>query len=163
MGEAESSYQLGIDAAELERLDLQGRVLAPATRTILQAAGLARDMRVLDLGCGAGDAAFVAAELVGSTGEIIGVDQSADSVAKARARAEARVLANVRFTVRDIHERAPDGPFDAIIGRLVLMYVPDPAAVLRTQASALRAGGSWHRSSSTFTAPARCRPRRWSR
>jgi len=141
MGEAESSYQLGIDAAELERLDVQGRVLAPATRTILQVAGLASEMRVLDLGCGAGDVAFVAAELVGSTGEIVGVDQSADSIAKARARAEARLLANVRFTVRDIHERAPDGPFDAIIGRLVLMYVPDPAAVLRTQASALRAGG----------------------
>ena len=50
-------------------------------------------------------------------------------------------MSNVRFTVGDIHAPAPDEPFDAIIGRLVLMYIPDPAAVLPTQASSLRAGG----------------------
>ena len=40
MSSAETGYQLGSDAAELQRLDLQGRVLAPATRTILAAAGV---------------------------------------------------------------------------------------------------------------------------
>ncbi len=55
MSSAETGYQLGSHAAELERLDLQGRVLAPATRMILQTAGIRRDMRVLDLGSGAGD------------------------------------------------------------------------------------------------------------
>ena len=141
MGSEETGYQLGSDAAELERLDLQGRVLAPATRAILQTAGVRRDMRVLDLGSGAGDVAFVAAELAGPGGEVVGIDQSPDSVAKATARAAERGLSNVRFVAGDIHDRAPDGPFDAIIGRLVLMYVPDPAAVLRTQASVLRPGG----------------------
>jgi SAM-dependent methyltransferase len=85
--------------------------------------------------------AFVAAELVGSTGEVVGVDQSAESVARATVRAGERGVSNVRFVVGDIHDRAPDGPFDAIIGRLVLMYVPDPAAVLRTQAALLRGCG----------------------
>jgi SAM-dependent methyltransferase len=141
MGSAGNGYQLGSDAAELERLDLQGRVLAPATRTILQMAGVRRDMRVLDLGSGAGDVAFVAAELAGPAGAVVGIDQSPDSVAKATARAAERGLSNVRFVVGDINDRAPDGPFDAIIGRLVLMYVPDPAAVLRTQAGMLRSGG----------------------
>lgn len=47
----------------------------------------------------------------------------------------------MRFFVGDIQEPAFDGPSDAIIGRLVLRYVPDPAAVLRTQASLLRSGG----------------------
>jgi SAM-dependent methyltransferase len=141
MGSAETGYPLGSDAAELERLDLQGRVLAPATRTILETVGLHGGMRVLDLGSGAGDVSFVAAELVGAAGEVVGLDQSAESVAKATMRAGERGLSNVRFVVGDIHDRAPDGPFDAIIGRLVLMYVPDPAAVLRTQAGLLRAGG----------------------
>jgi SAM-dependent methyltransferase len=141
MSSAETGYQLGSDAAELVRLDLQGRVLAPATRTILDTAGVSRDMRVLDLGSGAGDVAFAAAELAGPAGEVVGIDQSPDSVAKATARAAERDLSNVRFMVGDIHDRAPDGPFDAIIGRLVLMYVPDPAAVLRTQAGLLRPGG----------------------
>jgi SAM-dependent methyltransferase len=141
MGSAETGYQLGSDASELQRLDRQGRVLAPATRTILQAAGVRRDMRVLDLGSGAGDVAFLAAELTGPAGEVVGIDQSPDAVAKATARAAERGLPNVRFIAGDIHDRVPDGPFDAIIGRLVLMYVPDPAAVLRTQAGLLRSGG----------------------
>ena len=141
MASADSGYQLGSDAAELERLDRQGRVLAPATRTILETAGLRSGMRVLDLGSGAGDAAFVAAELVGSAGEVVGLDQSPESVGKATVRAGERGLPNVRFVVGDIHDRAPAGPYDAIIGRLVLMYVRDPAAVLRTQAALLRAGG----------------------
>ena len=140
MGSEETGYQLGSDAAS-ERLDLQGRVLAPATRAILQTAGVRRGMRVLDLGSGAGDVAFVAAELAGPAGEVVGIDQSPDAVAKATARAGQRGLSNVRFVAGDIHDRAPDGPFDAIIGRLVLMYVPDPAAVLRTQAGVLRSGG----------------------
>ena len=141
MSSAETGYQLGSDAAELKRLDLQGRVLAPATRTILATAGVRPGMRVLDLGSGAGDAAFVAAGLVGPAGEVVGIDQSPDAVAKATVRAAKRRMSNVRFVSGDIHDPAPDGPFDAIIGRLVLMYVPDPAAVLRTQAGVLRSGG----------------------
>jgi SAM-dependent methyltransferase len=141
MSSAETGYQLGSDAAELKRLDLQGRVLAPATRTILAAAGIRPGMRVLDLGSGAGDMAFAAAELAGPAGEVVGIDQSPDAVAKAAARAGQRGLSNVRFIAGDIHDQAPDGPFDAITGRLVLMYVPDPAAVLRTQAGVLRPGG----------------------
>jgi trans-aconitate methyltransferase len=48
---------------------------------------------------------------------------------------------HVRFVEGDIHDPAPGGPFDAIVGRLVLMYVPGPAEVLRRQATGLRAGG----------------------
>jgi SAM-dependent methyltransferase len=136
-----SGYQLGSDASELERLDLQGRALAPATRTIFQSAGLVEGMRVLDLGSGSGAVSFVVAELVGSDGQVVGIDQSPDAVANATARASERGLSNVRFVVGDIHERAPGGPFDAIVGRLVLMYVKDPSAVLRAHASVLRAGG----------------------
>lgn len=141
MATADSEYQLGSDAAELERLDRQGRSLAPATRTILQAAGLRSGMRVLDLGCGIGDVAFLAVELVGPSGDVLGVDRSPDAVAQAKARAQQRGLGNVRFVEGDIHDRVSGGPFDAIIGRLVLMYVPDPAVVLRTHAASLRPGG----------------------
>ena len=59
-----ADYHLGSDEDELARLDLQGRALAPATRAIFAAAGIRPGMRVLDLGCGAGDVSFVAAELV---------------------------------------------------------------------------------------------------
>lgn len=141
MTTAESQYPLGSDPAELERLDHQGRMLRPTTRMLFEAAGIREGMRVLDLGCGAGDAAFVVAEIVGAAGEVVGIDRSADAVAKATTRARQRQLEHVRFAVGDISEPAPGGPYDAIVTRLVLMYVPDPAAVLKTQAELLRPGG----------------------
>jgi ubiquinone/menaquinone biosynthesis C-methylase UbiE len=138
---SQSEYQLGHDPAELDRLNQQGGLLAPATRMLLQAAGIGPGMRVLDLGSGSGDHAFAVAGLVGPDGSVAGVERSADAVALARARAEQLGLGNVTFTAGDIHDPAGGGPFDAVTGRLVLMYVPDPAAVLRAQAGVLRPGG----------------------
>lgn len=134
-------YPLRVDDDELRRLDRQGRALTPATRFILQSAGIRRGMRVLDLGSGAGDNALVASELVGPSGEVVGLDRSAEAVARATERARARGLSNVAFRVQDIHDPWDGHDFDAVIGRLVLMYSPDPAAVLRRQAEALTAGG----------------------
>jgi len=141
MGVSGSDYEFGSAEDELARLELQGRALAPATRMIFTAAGIRPGMRVLDLGCGAGDVTFVAADLVGSGGHVVGVDRSPEALARARLRAEQRGLAQAQFIEGDIDDPAPGGPFDAIVGRLVLMYVPDPAAVLRRQATVLRAGG----------------------
>jgi cyclopropane fatty-acyl-phospholipid synthase-like methyltransferase len=141
MSNSESDYEFGSAQDELARLELQGRALAPATRMIFAAAGIRPGMRVLDLGCGAGDVAFVAAGLVGPEGCVVGVDRSPDALARARLRAGQLGLAQVRFVEGDISDAAPGGPFDAIVGRLLLMYIPDPAAVLRRQATELRAGG----------------------
>ena len=141
MGDSDSGYEFGSGDDELARLEVQGRALAPATRMIFAAAGIRAGMRVLDLGCGAGDVAFVAADLVGPEGYVIGVDRSPEALGRARLRAEQRGLTQVEFVEGDIHDPASGGPFDAIVGRLVLMYVPDPAAVLRRQATVLRAGG----------------------
>ena len=141
MTTAGNQYPLGSDPVELERLDHQGRMLAPATRMLFEAAGVRRGMRVLDLGCGAGDVAFVLADLVGDAGQVQGIDRSADAVGKATVRARQRQLERVRFTVGDITESAPGGPYDAIVSRLVLMYVSDPVAVLKTQSAVLRPGG----------------------
>jgi ubiquinone/menaquinone biosynthesis C-methylase UbiE len=153
---ADAEYPLGSDEDELARLDLQGRALAPVTRAIFAAAGIRSGMRVLDLGCGAGDAAFVAAGLVGPDGSVVGVDQSPQAVARARLRAEHRGLAQVRFVEGDIHDPAPGGPFDAIVERLALMYVPHPAAVLRRQATVLRPGGLVVPIELTMPRPGRC-------
>jgi len=108
---------------------------------ILEAADIRAGMRVLDLGCGAGNTAFVAADLVGPSGAVLGIDQSPEAIARANRRAQQRPLGNTRFIVGDIHDPAPDGPYDAIIESFVLMYLPDPATVIRTQASVLRPGG----------------------
>jgi cyclopropane fatty-acyl-phospholipid synthase-like methyltransferase len=141
MTDSDSGYEFGSAEDELARLELQGRALAPATRMIFAAAGLRPGMRVLDLGCGAGDVTFAAADMVGPEGSVVGLDRSPDALARAWLRAQQQGLAQVEFVEGDVHDPAPGGPFDALVGRLLLMYVPDPAAVLRRQATVLCAGG----------------------
>ena len=143
MGDSDSGYQFGtgIGAEELDRLEAQGAALVPATRMIFAEAGIRPGMRVLDIGCGAGDVTFVAADLVGPDGFVVGVDRSPDALARARLRAEQRGLTQVQFVEGDINDPAPGGPFDAMVERLVLVWAPDPVAVLRRQATVLRPGG----------------------
>ena len=135
------SYVLGHSDEELERLGRQARLIEPITRRFFQGAGLAPGMRVLDVGSGAGDVAFLAAELVGERGEVVGADRSADALAKARERAAAQSLRNVSFREGDPAALAFDRPFDAVVGRYVLLFQPDPAAMLRRLAALLRPGG----------------------
>src|SRR3954463_8952799 len=141
MASTNVEYPLGSDPVELDRLDHQGRLLAPATRTLFEAAGIRSGMRVLDLGSGAGDVAFLVADLVGPSGEVIGVDRAPEACAQASFRAQQRGLTNARFIAGDIQTPAPVDEVDAIVCRLVLMYTPDPAAILRAQATRLRSGG----------------------
>jgi SAM-dependent methyltransferase len=138
---ANDSGYLFASSDELARLEVQGSALNPATRMIFAAAGIRPGMRVLDLGCGVGDAAFVVADLVGPDGHVVAVDRWPEALARARVRAEQAGLTHVQFVAGDIHDPAPGGPYDAIVGRLVLMHVPDPVTVLRRQATVLRAGG----------------------
>jgi ubiquinone/menaquinone biosynthesis C-methylase UbiE len=137
----DSEYELGHEADEIDRLNVQGRALAAPTRVLLEAAGLREGMCVLDLGSGAGDMSFVVADVVGGGGEVIGIERAPEGVAAATARAERLERGNVRFVLGDIHDALDQGQFDAVVCRLVLMYVPNPAAVLRAQAAAVRPGG----------------------
>lgn len=133
-------YLLGHDAAEVRRLEDQARVLGPATRTILTLAGIEPGMRVLDLGCGPGDVAFEVAGMVGDGGSVVGIDRSPDAIARARRRA-AEAGVDATFVAGDLVTAEVDGPFDAVVGRLVLLYVPDPAVVLKRYAALVRRGG----------------------
>ncbi len=135
------SYVLGHSDQELERLGKQARLVGPITRRFFEGAGLSPGMRVLDVGSGAGDVAFLAAELVGPGGEVVGADRSADALEKARQRAAARSLRHVSFREGDPATMKFDRPFDAVVGRYVLLFQSDPAAMLRALAAHLRPGG----------------------
>ncbi|HVO80969.1 MAG TPA: class I SAM-dependent methyltransferase [Terriglobales bacterium] len=134
-------YALGHSSRELDRLTFQATVFAPYTRQLLTEAGLAPGMRVLDVGSGSGDVSFLAADLVGANGSVLGVDRSPAAVERARSRAIRRNHHNVEFAVGDPAAMHFDRPFDAIIGRFVLMYQDDPAASLRNMMRNLREGG----------------------
>ena len=94
---ATDGYVLGHTDAELKRLATQARLIDPITRLFLIEAGIGNGMRVLDVGSGAGDVAFLAANLVGLAGQVVGVDRSASALARARTRAEEQSLNNVTF------------------------------------------------------------------
>ena len=134
-------YALGHSSRELDRLTFQGTVFAPYTRQLLFEAGLTAGMRVLDVGSGAGDVSFLAADLVGSNGYVLGVDRSPAAVERARTRAIRRNIHNVVFEVGDPAVMHFERHFDAIIGRFVLMYQDDPARSLRNMMRYLRPGG----------------------
>lgn len=134
-------YVPGRTERETRRLILAAEILNPFTRRMLQDAGLQAGMRVLDIGTGAGDVALVAADLVGPGGRIVGVDANPQILTTAFARAQAAGLDHVSFVAGDCRDVAVDGPFDAVVGRLVLMYLADPADTLRSLADRLGPGG----------------------
>lgn len=134
-------YVLGHTDAELDRLMKQAEFFGLLTEQVLQRAGLEPGMSVLDAGCGAGDVSLLAARLVGPTGRVLGIDRSEDGIALARRRAAALGYEHVTFRSDDLAAVTVDAPVDAVIGRLVLMYFPDPSSVLRRLASLVRPGG----------------------
>jgi ubiquinone/menaquinone biosynthesis C-methylase UbiE len=136
-----STYVLGHADAEVQRLLLQGRLYNDYTEHALRLAGLRPGMRVLDIGSGPGDVSFIAARLVGPTGTVLGVDAAPAMIELARARAAEQDLSAVHFTQAAIDAITLDEPVDAVIGRLILMHLPDPAATLRHLSSYVRPGG----------------------
>jgi SAM-dependent methyltransferase len=131
-------YLMGDETAEQRRLRVQAAWYAEQTRSLLVQAGVARGMRVLDFGCGTGDVSRLVADLVGVEGAVLGLDRSDKMLAAADANVGHPSVAWVRGDERDV-ERL--GPFDAVVGRLVLMHQPDPAATLTTLSRALRPNG----------------------
>jgi SAM-dependent methyltransferase len=136
-----SEYVLGHSAAELHRLIEQAAFFGDLTCDVFRRAGLAPGMSVLDVGCGVGDVAFLAASLVNPDGKVKGIDRAAEAVAVARERAEQADAGNVTFEVADAATYQSADRYDAVVGRLVLAYQPDPATVLRHLASLLRERG----------------------
>ena len=136
-----STYALGHDEAEQRRLDLQGAFLRPHTERLFRDAGIGPGMRVLDVGCGTGDVSVLLADLVGPFGEVVGVDRSALVLATAKRQVADRGLRQVRFVEGDLATIRFAERFDAIVGRFVLMHLPDPAGTLRNLTAALRPGG----------------------
>ena len=135
-------YELGHSDRELKRPRLQARLVDPLTRQFFADAGLKPGMRVLDVGSGGGDTALLAEEVVGAKGEIVGVDQSPAAVAAAENRIAAAGKRNISFRHGELDRLELGETFaDAAVGRYVLMFNPDPAAMLRSVARLVRAGG----------------------
>ena len=137
----DTAYTMGRSAAETERLIEQSHLYERVTLRMLRNAGVDTGMKVLDIGSGAGDVAMAAAQLVGPQGSVVGVDMNAAILETARARVRQAGHHNITFIAGDAREVELANDFDALVGRLVLMYLPDPGAALRQLVTHLRPRG----------------------
>jgi len=141
MNNFNGNYALGYTSSEHERLIRQAARIAPYTERLFREAGIAPGQRVLDLGSGVGDVSMLLARIVGPSGEVVGIERDASSIARANGRVAEAGLRNIRFTKGDVNQIVSDRPFDAAVGRFILMFLPDPASVLRSLTQLVRPGG----------------------
>jgi ubiquinone/menaquinone biosynthesis C-methylase UbiE len=146
-----SNYALLQSEHEYRRLAVQAEYLKPMTRRLFSEAGISPGMRVLDLGAGAGDICLLLAEMVGPSGSVTGVELDPSAIEFARQRTSA--FPNIDLVEADFIDHMPDQPYDAIVGRYVLLYQADPAASLAAVARHLRPGGSVAFMEPWFTPP----------
>jgi ubiquinone/menaquinone biosynthesis C-methylase UbiE len=98
--------------------------------------------RVLDVCCGAGASALPAAEAVGPTGSVIGVDLAKQLLESARTKAIQRHLGNIEFEVGDMLSMTfPSGSFDAVVCVFGIFFVPDMATAVSELWRRVRPGG----------------------
>ena len=138
----EATYILGHSEAENLRLQTQAKILRPITERLLRSAGIRPGMRVLDLGSGAGDVAILAAELVGPSGAVVGIDRNSQVVSIATERANRASFKHLSFHEAAVETFVDDAGFDLVIGRYVLVHQTDPVAFLRAAARLAKPGGS---------------------
>jgi ubiquinone/menaquinone biosynthesis C-methylase UbiE len=119
------------------------RQMAFLNHRLVADARLRSGMRGLDLGSGTGFPALLAAQTVGSSGSVIGMDLSEQMLDAARRKATALGLSNVTFRTGDVTTLPFEaGSFDAVTSRFCLMFLPDIPQAAAEIARVLRSG-SW--------------------
>lgn len=150
---SQASYAMGSTDRERQRLMIQGGILRQPLESAFRSAGIAAGMRVLDIGCGVGDVAMLAAEIVGPSGSVVALDRDAASIQWAKRRVAEAGFANIQFHVAEFDQFNEPDSFDALVGRFILLYLPDPVATLRHLAHSLRGGATIAFMEPDFTVP----------
>lgn len=97
--------------------------------------------RVLDIGCGFGDASQELAALVGPSGSVLGVDIAPRFVEASREEAERAGVTNVHFEVHDVQATRFAETFDYAFSRFGTMFFDNPVPALRNVCDAMAPGG----------------------
>jgi ubiquinone/menaquinone biosynthesis C-methylase UbiE len=137
-----SSYVVSVGEAGKYRLDLLNNVFAPYSERFLKRAGIKPGMQVLDVGCGTGNMSCKIAELVGTTGQVVGIDISEEQLIIAREQAKQKSLTNISF-VQAAAENvlSLNRKFDLVYCRALLIHVEQPFDVLKDMYASLKPGG----------------------
>lgn len=145
-GRNAAEYVLGTGSDESIRLGLQHRLWSAATHALWERAGVQPGMTVLDLGCGPGHAAMDLAQIVGPTGRVIAIDESAAFLKQLHDQAVARKYHHVERVLGDVQDLAQvlpgeQGQIDIAYARWVFCFLSRPEDVVRGLARLVRPGG----------------------
>ncbi|MFZ4573297.1 MAG: methyltransferase domain-containing protein [Phycisphaerales bacterium] len=141
-----SEYVLGTDGDESVRLGLQHRLWSESTHRLWERAGVQPGVHMLDLGCGPGHATIDLAQIVGPTGRIVGVDESAQFLKQLNDQVLARRYRNVERVLGDVQELEESFPgessvFDVAYARWVFCFLQRPEDVVRGLGRLMKTGG----------------------
>lgn len=117
---------------------------APVGAELVRQAAPAPGEHVLDAGCGTGASLIPAAEAVGPAGRVVGVDLAPGMLAVAAEELERRGLAHATLLEGDAEHAAtllPGERFDVALAGMMLYFLPDPLAAVRSMTALLRPGG----------------------
>lgn len=135
------SQQIGYSDKELKSIP-DGANMGLGCGNPVALASLKEGETVLDLGAGAGFDCFLAANQVGETGKVIGIDMTPEMVEKARKNAQKGNYTNVEFKLGEI-ENLPiiDESVDVILSNCVINLSPDKPKVFKEAFRVLKPGG----------------------
>jgi SAM-dependent methyltransferase len=134
-------WQLEGSAAEIYERTAARYILGPWAQGLVDLAGIGAGEHVLDLACGTGAVARVAAERVGSAGSVTGLDLNAGMIAVARSLPPPRG-ATIAWVERSAQDTGlPDASFDAVLCQQGLQFFPDKPEALREARRVLVPGG----------------------
>src|SRR5262249_47283275 len=141
MNTPQGSYVLGHTDHERRRLALQASIINSLTDAFLRRAGISAGMHGLELGCGIGEVSLITARLVGPHGHVHCIDIDPEALEIARGRTRSAGHDYVTFEQTDVMQHAPARPYDAIIGRHILIHTADALAVLKKAVATVHVGG----------------------
>jgi ubiquinone/menaquinone biosynthesis C-methylase UbiE len=155
VSDAVSRYVLDGGDEDIKRLLMISELLADHARAACHRVGVEDGWRAIECGCGPLGALAALAEMVGSSGRVLGLDFSEGAVRQAKTVVETVGLRNVEVVLGDIHHldvTTLGGPFDVAYTRQFLMHQTDPVYTLTRIADLLRPGG-WLIAQEPFRTP----------
>lgn len=128
----EFKQQMLVDFNSRTNYDNKGSFHPRVANRLIELAPLRSGQKVLDVATGTGNVAIAAAKIVGSSGQVIGVDIASGMLNQAKQKIEAAGLNNIELMEADVeHLSFSDRSFDAILCSLAICYLTDIPAALR--------------------------------